>query len=72
MYIAPVFTALEYGSFELFGVGVRQARLVSQVSGVLSVWLLALGIARLAGRRSGLIAAALLATNYVYVVERAR
>src|SRR5690242_11233450 len=55
-YIAPVFTALEYVSFKMFGVGVRQARLVPEVCGLLSVWLLALGVARIAGRRAGLIA----------------
>lgn len=68
VFIAPVFTALEYASFAAFGVGVRQARLVSEVAGVLSVILLALGVRRLAGDRAGLIAAALVATNYVYVM----
>src|SRR5919106_3253168 len=41
MYIAPVFTGLEYVSFAAFGVGVRQARLVSEIAGCLSVLLLA-------------------------------
>lgn len=68
MYIAPVFTAVEYAAFRLFGVGVRQARLVPEITGLLSVWLLALGIARLAGRRAAWIGALLLATNYVYVM----
>lgn len=68
MYIAPVFTGLEYLSFKAFGVGVRQARVVPEVMGLLSVWLLALGVRRLAGRHAGLIAAALLATNHVYVM----
>ncbi len=68
VFIAPVFTALEYASFAAFGVGVRQARLVSEVAGFLSVLLLALGARRLAGERAGLIAGALLATNYVYVM----
>ena len=68
MYIAPVFTGLEYASFKAFGVGVRQARLVSEVCGLASVWLLALGVARVGGRRAGLIAGGLLATNYVYVM----
>jgi 4-amino-4-deoxy-L-arabinose transferase-like glycosyltransferase len=68
MYIAPVFTGLEFVSFKLFGVGVRQARLVPELLGWLSVWLLGLGVARVAGRRAGLIAAALLATDYVYVI----
>jgi hypothetical protein len=68
VFIAPVFTALEYASFKAFGVGVRQARLVSEVAGVLSVILLALGVRRVAGDRAGFIAGALLATNYVYVM----
>ena len=68
MYIAPVFTALEYVSFKVFGVGVRQARLVPEVLGLISVLLLGLGVARVAGRRAGLIAAAFLGTNYVYVM----
>src|SRR5439155_1722925 len=45
MFIAPVFTALEYASFAAFGVGVRQARLVVELAGVASVVLLALGVA---------------------------
>jgi Dolichyl-phosphate-mannose-protein mannosyltransferase len=77
VFIAPVFTALEYASFRAFGVGVRQARLVSEVAGLLSVLLLALGVRRVAAgmlaspeeaARAGLIAGALLATNYVYVM----
>jgi 4-amino-4-deoxy-L-arabinose transferase-like glycosyltransferase len=68
MYIAPVFTGLEYVSFALFGVGVWQARLVSELVGFASVLLLSLGVRRLAGREAALIAAALLATNYVYVM----
>jgi 4-amino-4-deoxy-L-arabinose transferase-like glycosyltransferase len=68
MYIAPVFTLLEYASFATFGVGVRQARLMPELTGILSVLLLALGVRRLGGREAGLIAGALLATNYVYVM----
>jgi 4-amino-4-deoxy-L-arabinose transferase-like glycosyltransferase len=68
VYIAPVFTGLEYLSFAALGVGVRQARLVSEVAGVLSVLLLALGVRRAGGATAGLFAAALLATNYVYVM----
>ena len=68
VYIAPVFTGLEYLSFETFGVGVRQARLVPAVCGLLSVWLLGLGVAQVGGRRAGLIAGGLLATHYVYVM----
>src|SRR5215212_5931966 len=65
MYIAPVFTGLEYLAFDAFGVGVRQARLVPELAGLASVWLLALGVARIAGHRAGLIAGALLGTNFV-------
>jgi 4-amino-4-deoxy-L-arabinose transferase-like glycosyltransferase len=68
VYVAPVFTALEYASFEAFGVGVRQARLVSQLAGMLSVLLLALGVRRISGSLAGVIAGGLLATNYVYVM----
>ena len=68
MYVAPVFTGLEYLSFRALGVGVRQARAIPELCGLLAVWLLALGVARLAGRRAGLIAAALIGTNYFYVM----
>src|SRR4051794_37299805 len=68
VYVAPVFTGLEYLSFEALGVGLRQARLVSQVAGVISVLLLALGMRRVAGDAAGLFGGALLATNYVYVI----
>jgi 4-amino-4-deoxy-L-arabinose transferase-like glycosyltransferase len=68
MYIAPVFTGLEYASFATFGVGTWQARLVSEVTGLASVLLLAFGVRRLAGRGAGVIAGMLLATDYVYVM----
>jgi 4-amino-4-deoxy-L-arabinose transferase-like glycosyltransferase len=68
MYIAPVFSGLEYLAFKAFGVGLRQARLMPEILGILSVLVMALGVARLGGRRAGAIAAALLATNYVYVM----
>ena len=68
MYVAPVFTAAEYASFRAFGVGTWQARLVSAIAGTISVALLALGVRRLAGESAGLIAAALAATDYVYVM----
>ena len=68
MYIAPVFTGLEYASFRTFGVGLWQARLVSEVMGSLAVLLLGLGVARIGGRTAGLIAAGLLATNFVSVM----
>ena len=68
VYVAPVFTAAEYLSFSAFGVGVWQARLVSELAGLVSVLLLALGVRRLSGNLAGLIAGGLIATNYVYVM----
>jgi 4-amino-4-deoxy-L-arabinose transferase-like glycosyltransferase len=68
MYVAPVFTGLQYVAFEAFGVGLWQARLVSQGLGIASVLLLALAVRRAGGRRAGLLAGGLLATNYVYVM----
>src|SRR5947208_11317984 len=55
IFLAPVFTGLEYASFATFGVGTWQARLVSEVAGSLAVLLLALGIARIATREAALI-----------------
>lgn len=68
MYITPVFTSLEYVSFRLFGVGLWQARLLSELLGSASILLLGLGVSRVGGRLAGLVAAAFLATNYVYVM----
>jgi 4-amino-4-deoxy-L-arabinose transferase-like glycosyltransferase len=68
MYINPVFTGFEYLSFRLFGVGLAQARLVSQVAGLAAVLLVGLGVARMTNRLAGLIAAGLLATSYVSVM----
>ncbi len=68
LYIAPVFTLLEYASFASFGVGVWQARLVSAIAGIASVLLVGLGVRRMAGPTAALLAAALLATNFVFVM----
>lgn len=68
MYIAPVFTGLEFAAFEAFGVGLRQARVGPMALGVISVALLTLGVGRLAGAHAALAAGALLATNFVYVM----
>ncbi len=68
IFLAPVFTGLEYASFATFGVGTWQARLVSEAAGTLAVLLLALGVARVGGRFAGIVAGLLLATNYVYVM----
>jgi 4-amino-4-deoxy-L-arabinose transferase-like glycosyltransferase len=68
MYLAPVFNALEYASFASFGVGTWQARLVSQVAGLMAVVAIGLGVTAISTRRAGYMAALLLATNYVYVM----
>ncbi len=68
VFIAPVFTGLEYAAFRAFGVGTWQARTVPVASGLLAVALLAAGLASVAGRRAALIGACLLATNYVFVM----
>ena len=68
MFIAPVFTALEYGAFRTFGVGTWQARTVPAGSGLFAVLMLSLGLVAVAGPRAAAIGAALLATNYVFVM----
>ena len=68
LFIAPIFTALEYLSFETFGVGTWQARLVPVVSGLVAVLALIAGLAVVAGRRAALIGGLLLATNYTWVM----
>ena len=68
VFLTPVFTALEYVSFEAFGVGTWQARMVPVVSGLAAVLLIGLGLAAASGLRAGLIGALLLATNYVFVM----
>ena len=68
VFLTPVFTALEYVSFEAFGVGTWQARMVPVVSGLAAVLLIGLGLAAASGIRAGLIGASLLATNYVFVM----
>lgn len=68
VFVAPVFTGLEYSAFSAFGVGTWQARTVPVASGLLAVGLLGIGLAALGGRRAALIGSALLATNYVFVM----
>ena len=68
LFIAPVFTGVEYLSFTAFGVGLWQARVMPVLLGLLSIPLLAFGVTRIAGPRAGAIAGMLLATNYVYVM----
>ena len=68
VFIAPVFTALEYAAFEVLGVGTWQARVVPVASGLAAIAMLAAGLHAIAGRRAALIGAVLLATNYVFVM----
>jgi dolichyl-phosphate-mannose-protein mannosyltransferase len=68
VFIAPVFTALEYAAFETFGVGTWQARVVPVLSGLGAMAMLIAGLHALAGRRAALIGAVLIATNYVLVM----
>jgi hypothetical protein len=68
VFVAPVFTALEYASFEAFGVGTWQARVVPVVSGLVAVLALAAGLLSVAGRRAALVGALLLAVNYPFVM----
>jgi 4-amino-4-deoxy-L-arabinose transferase-like glycosyltransferase len=68
LYIAPVFTGLEFAAFRTFGVGLWQARSVSMRAGVAAVLLLGLAVRRMGGPAAGLVAAGLLATNYVWVM----
>jgi 4-amino-4-deoxy-L-arabinose transferase-like glycosyltransferase len=68
VFVAPVFTALEYVSFEAFGVGTWQARVVPAVSGLAAVALLMVGLSVTSGRRVALAGGALLAANYAFVM----
>jgi hypothetical protein len=68
VFIAPVFTFLEYVAFRELGVGTWQARVVPLVSGLLAIAALAMGLAAVAGRRAGTIGACLLTTNYAFLM----
>ena len=70
MYVAPVFTGLEYARLRARSASARwQARLVPMTLGVIAVVAARLGVApRSADGGAGLAAGVLLATNYVYVM----
>lgn len=68
VFVAPVFTALEYASFATLGVGTWQARVVPAVSGLIAVIALMIGLHVLGGRRAAVIGGALLASNYAFVM----
>ena len=68
VYVAPVFTALEYVAFRDFGVGTWQARWCRWSRGSSRSPFSMAGLAAVAGRRAALIGGALLATNYAFVM----
>ncbi|HNV02451.1 MAG TPA: glycosyltransferase family 39 protein [Vicinamibacterales bacterium] len=68
MYLAPVFTALEYASFRAFGVGLWQARFVPEILGAASVLFLAGAVRHAAGRAAGALAGALASVHFVWVM----
>jgi 4-amino-4-deoxy-L-arabinose transferase-like glycosyltransferase len=68
MFIAPVFTFLEYVTFRELGVGTWQARVVPMASGLLAIAALTFGLAAVGGRRAAFIGATLLTTNYAFVM----
>jgi len=68
VFIAPVFTGLEYASFSMFGVGTWQARLVPVVSGLVAILALMAGLWAVIGRTAALFGGVLLATNYTFVM----
>ena len=75
VYVAPVFTGLEYLAFATFGVGTWQARTVPVASGVLSLVAIMMGLSALwgsrdvaMGRRVALIGGAVLAFNFTWVM----
>ena len=68
VFVAPVFVALEYTAFRVFGVGTWQARLVPVVSGLGALVLLMAGLSALAGWRAALVGGWLLATEFTWVM----
>lgn len=68
VFVAPVFTALEYAAFELLGVGTWQARIVPALSGLAAIIAIAIALQALAGRRAAVVGAVLLGVNYPFVM----
>ena len=75
VYVAPVFTGLEYVAFSALGVGTWQARTVPVASGVLSLLAIMMGLSALwgsrdsaIGRRVALLGGAVLAFNFTWVM----
>ena len=68
VFIAPVFTALEYVTFEWLGVGTWQARVVPVASGLFALVFLMAGLRAVGGDRAALVGGLLLATEYTWVM----
>jgi 4-amino-4-deoxy-L-arabinose transferase-like glycosyltransferase len=68
VFLAPVFTALEYAAFGTLGVGTWQARTVPVASGLAAIVLLMAGLSAIAGRRAAVIGGLLIATDYAWVM----
>jgi 4-amino-4-deoxy-L-arabinose transferase-like glycosyltransferase len=68
IFVAPVFTALEYGVFRVLGVGTWQARMVPVASGLLAVAALVVALRSIGGRSTALIGGSFLAANYPFVM----
>ena len=75
VYVAPVFTGLEYIAFATLGVGTWQARTVPLASGLLSLVAIMMGLSALwgsrdagQGRRVALIGGAVLAFDFTWVM----
>ena len=68
VFLAPVFTGLEYASFKILGVGTAPARAVPIASGLLAIGFLIAGLRVVAGHRAALLGGTLLAVNYVFVM----
>jgi 4-amino-4-deoxy-L-arabinose transferase-like glycosyltransferase len=68
LYVSPVFTALEFVSFSIFGVGLWQARVISMLAGAAAVIAIGVGLAATTSRRAALFGALLLAVNFTWVM----
>jgi 4-amino-4-deoxy-L-arabinose transferase-like glycosyltransferase len=67
VFVAPVFTALEYAAFRELGVGTWQARVVPVASGLTAIGFLMFGLRSLSTRSAAVAGGVLLATDYAFV-----
>lgn len=66
--INPILTILEYFSFSLFGVGLRQIRLVTVTAVAVSFLLFWLALKKSSGRRVAFLALMLLGSNFLFMM----